>query len=140
MNMLGFLSYDIQCTFLQLYLCDKMSTKFNDELILSVVPALLGFLVHTTNIGNPITEYLIELGCRQPISFGKEIIWTILSYDDYYRSQAVFSHLYEELMNLNPHLRRQILKQLEIMDFIRNFMKDSNDPTTVQPHPNLDDK
>lgn len=128
----GLINPSLPCTFLQMFALEKISDFLNDEFVFSLIPALVGFLHFATNTTCPVSEYLVELSSRCPILFGSEILWNICALDPRLQTQAVFCHLFEEIMMVNPQARKQFTLEKTVMDYLRNFVRDNKDVNFVQ--------
>lgn len=132
LNCLGLLNEELTSSFLQMLVIEKITTKFHDELIRSIIPALIGFLVHAPQVTCPMSEYLVELACKYPLSFGREILWQLLALPKSFLCRAVFSHLFLTIMSLGPALRKQIISERRLMDYIQGFMSRVTDGSKVR--------
>lgn len=68
LHLFGLVGPEYPCTFLQMFALDGISQNYHDEMLLALIPALVGFLVNPTNVICPVSEFLIELACRSPSS------------------------------------------------------------------------
>jgi len=70
LSLFGLIGPEFCCTFLQMFALDGISQHYHDELVLALIPALVGFLVNPTNVVCPVSEYLTELASKSPNNVG----------------------------------------------------------------------
>lgn len=68
LHSLGLLNVSNPCTFIQMFVLDRLSNNFHDEYICSLIPVFVGFLMYPTCVISPVSEYLVELALRCPMN------------------------------------------------------------------------
>ena len=71
--------------------------------------------------------------------FGREIVWAILSLSPDFQSLAVYSLLLEGIFKASPQVRRLIMREKKVIDFIHTFIQSGTDPNKVAAMINPDD-
>jgi hypothetical protein len=56
-------------TFLQLFLINKLSF-YSDDMLEALIPLFVYFLYFPTNVISPLSEFLVEKACQNPMTFG----------------------------------------------------------------------
>lgn len=131
LNVMGLLNELMPSYFLQLFVIEKISENYRDELLLALIPAFVGFLVSTPFVSCPMSEFLVELASKNPLVFGRAIAWAVRALHTQVRRRAVFVHLLETIFSVNPILRIHFSKELQSMECLSNAMIKTNDPSSM---------
>ena len=67
LSFIGLLSPRVYNTFLQLYLVNKFAL-YSDDMLEALIPVFIAYLYFPTNVTCPISEFLIERACQNPMS------------------------------------------------------------------------
>ena len=76
MMLLGLIGQDFPSTFFQMFALEGITKHLHDDFLRSLIPSLVGFLAHATNVVCPVSEFLLELCTRSPSNvFLDEAVW-----------------------------------------------------------------
>lgn len=52
-----------------MFLIDKLSS-YSDDMLEALIPLFVDFLYFPTNVISPLSEFLVEKACQNPMTFG----------------------------------------------------------------------
>ena len=99
----------------------------------ALIPVFISYLYFPTNVTSPISEFLVEKSCQNPMSvsefkldlinqFGLKLFWAIKSLPWITQERVVFAFLIDSILCLSPSIRKHAYKETKLVKYIYDYM------------------